>query len=79
MTESMFEVSLNGETISIPLAKARELCPAEVEAMERAGERVSALATAGRADSRALADAAAALGDRLRELLDALARQVGRQ
>jgi hypothetical protein len=34
MNQSNFNVTVNGETVSIPLAKARELCPNEVEKME---------------------------------------------
>jgi hypothetical protein len=38
---SSFNVTVNGETVSIPLEKARALCPNEVAAMEKAGEDLS--------------------------------------
>lgn len=34
MNQSNFNVTVNGETVSISLAKARELCPNEVEKMK---------------------------------------------
>lgn len=39
--QSTFNVSVNDETVSIPLARARELCPNEVDAMEAAWSIVS--------------------------------------
>jgi hypothetical protein len=39
--QSTFNVTVNGETVTIPLARARELCPDEVKAMEIAWKRVS--------------------------------------
>ena len=41
MNQSIFNVTVNGETVSIPLAKARELCPNEVEKMELAWNQAS--------------------------------------
>ena len=38
---STFNVTLNGEAITIDLEDARRLCPDEVAAMERAGDEVA--------------------------------------
>ena len=74
---STFRFTLNGKTVSIPLAKARALCPMEVEEMEQAGERVSEAAERG--DSQAMADASDELGKRMQALFKALAEQASRQ
>jgi len=39
--QSTFNVTVNGETVTIPLARARELCPNEVEKMEIAWNQAS--------------------------------------
>lgn len=39
--QSTFSVTVNGKTVSIPYARACELCPDEVRAMETAWDRVS--------------------------------------
>jgi hypothetical protein len=39
--QSPFNVTVNGKTVSIPYARARELCPDEVRAMELAWDQVS--------------------------------------
>lgn len=41
MNQSDFNITVNGNTVSIPLARARELCPSEVEKMERAWKKAS--------------------------------------
>jgi protein involved in temperature-dependent protein secretion len=39
--QSTFNVTVNGETVTIPLARARKLCPDEVKAMEIAWKQAS--------------------------------------
>ncbi len=39
--QSTFNVTVNGKTVSIPYAKAYELCPDEVKAMETAWDQWS--------------------------------------
>jgi len=39
--QSKFNVTVNGKTVSISLDRARELCPNEVENMERAWHKAS--------------------------------------
>ncbi|MBC7876547.1 MAG: hypothetical protein H7Y59_05185 [Anaerolineales bacterium] len=39
--QSTFNVTVNGETVTIPLVRARELCPDEVKAMEIAWKHAS--------------------------------------
>lgn len=39
--QSNFNIAVNGKTVSIPLARARELCPNEVEKMEIAWNQAS--------------------------------------
>jgi hypothetical protein len=71
--KSTFKVTVDGESISIPLSRARVLCPAEVAAMESAGKRVSEAAERG--DSRAMALASEELQQRMEALLHALAEK----
>lgn len=74
---STFTVTVDGESASISLARARALCPAEVQAMEEAGEKVSKAAERG--DSQAMAAAAKELQQRMEELSHALAETARQQ
>jgi hypothetical protein len=73
--QEMFTVTLNGEGISIPLSRARMLCPAETAAMEEAGDRVAEAAE--REDPEDTAAATKDLHQRMVALLDALAEKLG--
>lgn len=75
--KSMFTVTVDGDSISIPLSRARTLCPGEVKAMEGAGSRVSEAAE--RSDSRAMAAATKELEQRMEALLHALAEKAHQQ
>jgi hypothetical protein len=75
--KSTFTVAVDGDTISIPLSRARMLCPAEVEAMEEAGKQVSE--AAGRGDSSAMAAAGEELQRRMQALVHALAARAGKE
>jgi len=75
--KSTFTVTVDGDSISIPLSRARMLCPAEVEAMEEAGNQVSEAAERG--DSSAIAAAGEELQRRMEALLHALAEKVRQQ
>lgn len=72
-SDSTFEVNLDGETVSLPLSRARELCPAEVVAMEAAGRKVREAARLN--DTQAMTAASEELEQRMRALLHALAEQ----
>jgi hypothetical protein len=74
---STFTVTLDGKAVSIPLERARALCPAEVAAMEAAGEKVSAAAQSG--DQQAAARAAQELERSMTTLLHALAEEAKRR
>jgi hypothetical protein len=75
--KSTFTITVDGDSISIPLSRARMLCQAEVEAMEEAGNQVSEAARRG--DSSAMAAASEELQRRMEALLHALAEKVRQQ
>ena len=62
---------LDGDTVSVPLAEARALCPDETVAMEKAGERVTE--ALGRGDKPAAEEATEELRKCMEALLHALA------
>jgi hypothetical protein len=74
---STFTVTVDGESVSVTLVRARALCPAEVQAMEEAGEKVSKAAERG--DSQATAAATKELQRRMEALLHALAETARQQ
>jgi len=75
--KSTFTVTVDGDSISIPLSRARMLCPVEVEAMEEAGNQVSEAAERG--DASAMAAAGEELGRRMAALSGALTEKVRQQ
>lgn len=74
---STFTITVDGESIQIPLASARILCPAEVQAMEEAGQKVSRAAEYG--DSQAMAVATQELQQQMEILFHAYVERVQQQ
>ena len=74
--ESTFTVTVDGKSVSIPLARARTVCPAEVRVMEAAGARVSQAAQAS--ESSASTTATLQLQEAMEALFHALVEKVRR-
>ena len=68
--QSSFNVTVDGKAISVPLTKARELCPIEVNAVELAWKYVSE--SVENNDTQAMVAASEEVQQRMTALLHAL-------